>query len=346
MLVEVGNMDPKKALKDIQAGKPEPVYLCFGPEKYRRQTFIQALSDAMIEPDQKEFAISKFDLSETNLATVLEDAETLPFMVPRKLVIASNALFFTGAKESTKVEHNIDKLLDYLKSPVDYTVIVFTVDADKLDERKKVVKALKDRDIVLPFLSLNPEELQEWVHRQAQKAGFSFDEDALNQIILYTGGNLQALSAEIEKISLYVGQDGTASAEVVDQLVARSTEQNVFILIEDIVQLRLDRAFVILEELLKQKEEPIKILMLIARQFRIILQVKELSKQGYSHPQMASQIGLHPFAVKVAEGQAKRYETAKLGMILAQLADLDFQMKTGRIDKVLGLELFLLKLSA
>jgi DNA polymerase-3 subunit delta len=339
-------MDPKQALKDIQAGKPAPVYLCYGPEKYRRNTFIQALTDALIEPEEREFAVSKFDMGDTPLAAVLQDAQTLPFMAPRKLVIASNALFFTGAKESSKVEHNVDLLLQYVKSPVDYTVIVFTVDADKLDERKKIVKALKDQNAALPFLALGPEELQQWVNQQARKLGFSFAVDALDQLILYTGGNLQALSGEMNKISLYVGQEGTASTDIIEQLVTRSTEQNVFILVEDIVQLRLERAFVILEELLKQREEPIKILMLIARQFRIILQVKELSRQGYSHQQMASQIGLHPFAVKVAEGQAKKYDASKLGVILGQLADLDFQMKSGRIDKVLGLELFLLKLAA
>jgi DNA polymerase-3 subunit delta len=337
-------MDPKKALTDIQAGTPAPIYVCYGPEKYRMRGFIQALSDALIEPENREFAVSKFDMHETSLAYVLEDAQTLPFAVPIKLVIATNAIFLTGAKESSKVEHNLELLLDYLKSPVDYTVIVFTVEADKLDERKKAVKAIKELDAVLPFLSLTPEEMQQWVYQQARKAGFTFQEGAVDQIIQYTGGNLQALSTEIEKISLYVGQGGSAGTEHVDELVARSTEQNVFILIEDIVQLRLDRAFVILEELMKQKEEPIKILMLIARQFRIMLQVKELSKQGYSQQQMASQIGLHPFAVKVAEGQAKKYDPAKLSRILGQLADLDFQMKSGRIDKVLGLELFLLKL--
>ncbi|MNI12940.1 DNA polymerase III subunit delta [compost metagenome] len=220
------------------------------------------------------------------------------------------------------------------------------MDADKLDERKKIVKALKERDAALPFLSLTPEELQQWVNKQANRNGFTFAQGADEQLILYTGGHLQALSAEIEKISLYIGQGGTITLDHIDQLVARSTEQNVFILIEDIVQLRLERAFVILEELLKQKEEPIKILMLIARQFRIIMQVKELSKQGYSGQQMASQVGLHPFAVKVAEGQAKKYDVRKLSMILSQLADLDYQMKSGKIDKVLGLELFLLKLVA
>lgn len=339
-------MDAKRALKDIQAGRPAPVYLCYGPEKYKMREFIQVLTDLLIEPEHKEFAVSKFDLSEISLSAVLEDAETLPFMVPKKLVIAKNALFFTGAKESSKIEHHLDRLTDYLKSPADHTVVVFTVDADKLDERKKIVKALKDLEAAVPFLSLSPEELQQWVAKQAQQLGFTFTGEAADQLILYTGGNLQSLSAEIEKISLYVGVGAEASVDVIDQLVARSTEQNVFILIEDIVNVRLERAFVILEELLKQREEPIKIAALIARQFRIMLQVKELSKQGYSQQQMASQIGLHPFAVKVAEGQARKYDIEKLSRIMSQLADLDFQMKTGKIDKVLGLELFLLRLAA
>lgn len=339
-------MDPKKAIKLIQAGEHAAVYLCYGPEKYRVRSFIQTLMDTIMEPEHREFAVSKYDLAETSLSTVLSDAETLPFMVPKKLIIATNALFFTGAKESAKVEHNLDHLIEYLKSPVDYTVIVFTVDADKLDERKKIVKALKDRDAALPFIALTPEELQQWVAQQASKAGFTFADGAAELLILYTGGHLQALSGEIEKISLYIGQDGRVTKEHIDQLVSRSTEQNVFILIEDIVQLRLDRAFVILEELLKQKEEPIKILMLIARQFRIIMQVKELSKQGYSGQQIASQIGIHPYAVKVAEGQARKFDSGKLSSILSQLADLDYQMKSGKIDKVLGLELFLLKLAS
>lgn len=339
-------MDAKRALKDIQAGRPAPVYLCYGPEKYKMREFIQVLTDLLIEPEHKEFAVSKFDLSEISLSAVLEDAETLPFMVPKKLVIAKNALFFTGAKESSKIEHHLDRLTDYLKSPAEHTVVVFTVDADKLDERKKIVKAIKDLEAAVPFLSLSPEELLQWVAKQAQQLGFTFTGEAADQLILYTGGNLQSLSAEIEKISLYVGVGAEASVDVIDQLVARSTEQNVFILIEDIVNVRLERAFVILEELLKQREEPIKIAALIARQFRIMLQVKELSKQGYSQQQMASQIGLHPFAVKVAEGQARKYDIEKLSRIMSQLADLDFQMKTGKIDKVLGLELFLLRLAA
>ncbi|MNJ75768.1 DNA polymerase III subunit delta [compost metagenome] len=77
-----------------------------------------------------------------------------------------------------------------------------------------------------------------------------------------------------------------------------------------------------------------------------MLQVKELGRQSYSQQQMASQLGLHPYAVKIAGDQARRFDTAKLREVLSELAQLDYKMKSGGIDKVLGLELFLLKLGA
>ncbi|TBL75393.1 DNA polymerase III subunit delta [Paenibacillus thalictri] len=338
-------MDYKSAVKELSKGKINPVYVCYGPESYLTDDFIRRLTDRLVEPDQRTFAVTKYDLAETPLELVLEEAETLPFMVPHKLVIASNAVFFTGAKDNGKIEHRTERLLEYIASPVDYSVIVFTVNADKLDERKKLVKALKDANCLVACAAPSADELTSWVAKQAERLGFTFERGAAEQFILYAGTHLQALSQELEKCALYVGRGGTLTAAHVEQLVTRTTEQNVFILIEDIVQLKLDRAFTILHELIKMKEEPIKLLMLIARQFRIMYQVKDLTQQGYSQQQIGSQIGVHPYAVKIAAGQAAKYDIKKLAGILGELADLDFQMKSGRIDKVMGLELFMLKLA-
>jgi DNA polymerase-3 subunit delta len=339
-------MDYKSTLKQIQKGIFAPIYICYGAEAYLIQEFIHKLTASLIDPEHKEFAVSKYDLAETPIDTVIEEAETLPFMVPSKLVIASNALFLTGAKESTKVEHRLDRLTDYMKTPADFTVLVLTVSADKLDERKKLVKALKEADCLVPCATLTAEELTQWVRTGAQRAGFSFAPGVEEQFILYTGTSLHALSSELEKCALFAGQGGVITEDALEQLVTRSIEQNIFILIEHIVQLQLEKAFTILSELLRRKEEPIKIMALIARQFRIMFQVKDLQQQGYSQQQMASQLGLHPYAVKIASGQSNRFELKRLADILGQLADLDYQMKSGKIDKTLGLEMFLFKLIA
>lgn len=337
-------MDYKTAARDIAKGNVSPVYIGYGSETYLLREFLDYLTQKLVEPEYREFAVSKYDLSETSLDTVLDDAQTLPFMAPKKLIIAENAVFFTGAKDSGKVQHQPEKLLDYMKTPSEFATIVFTVEADKLDERKKIVKSLKDS--ALAFAPMSADGLLQWVERQAERKSFTFAEGAADQLILYAGSALQTLAAEIEKLSLFVGAGGVVSGEIVDKLVTRSTEQNVFILIDDIVRLRLNRAFSILYDLLKQREEPVKLVLLIARQFRIVLQVKELAKQGLSHQQMASQLGLHPYAVKVASEQGRDFAVERLEHILRQLAELDYKMKSGKVDKTIGLEMFLLSLAA
>ncbi|SDC70979.1 DNA polymerase III, delta subunit [Paenibacillus sp. UNCCL117] len=339
-------MDYKQAIKQIAKGQVAPVYIAYGLESYLMQELIHRLTETLIPEDERAFAVGRYDLAETPVEAVLEEAETLPFLAERKLVIASGAVFLTGAKDTGKVEHNLDRLSAYLKSPADFTVLVLTVDAEKLDERKKIVKALKEADALVPCAMLGEAELIQWVQQQAGKAGFSFAPGAAEQLIQYTGTGLQALAQEIEKCYLYVGAGGTLTGADLGQLVTKTVEQDIFQMVEHIVQMRMEQAFTMLAELLRRKEEPIKIVILIARQFRIMLQVKDLLQQGYSHQQIASQVGLHPYAVKIAAGQAGRFEAKRLMSILQQLGELDYQMKSGKIDKVLGLEMFLLRLAA
>jgi DNA polymerase-3 subunit delta len=340
-------MNYKLALNQAGKGQVKSVYVCYGHEKYLIREFIDGLTQELIEQEHVDFAVSRFDLTETSIEAVIEDVETLPFMVPRKLVIANHAHFFTAAKEGTKaskVEHSIERLMEYMQSPVDYTVLVLVVQADKLDERKKLVKWAKELACVIPFTALTSNDLAIWISAQTQKLKCRMDDKAVEALILNAGTDLQALSAEITKLSLYAGTGGEITPSMIEELVVRNTEQNVFKLIEEMAQLNLDQALSILNDLLKQREEPIKILMLIARQFRIIIQVKELSARSYSQQQIATQLKLHPYAVKIAEDQGRRYSGKQLIHIQSQLAELDYGMKTGRIEKVMGLEMFLLKL--
>lgn len=339
-------MDAKAAAKDIRQGKISPLYVLYGSEKFRMNEFAAFLEDHLIAKEDRDFAVIPFDLSETPVQAVVEEAETVPFMVERKLLLVRDNSLFTAGKDNAKIEHRVELLSDYMQAPADFSVIVFLVNNDKLDERKKIVKAVKAAGTVLAFNPLGAEELLRWVEKGFKDRGCAVAPGTAEALVASAGTGLQGLSAEMDKLSLFAGAGGTVDAAAVESLVHRGTEQNVFTLVEDIANLRLDKALGTLYELLKQREEPIKIAALIARQFRIILQVKDLSALSYSQAQIASQIGVHPYAVKLAGEQARKFDSRRLRQILSGLADLDYQMKTGAIDKVLGLEMFMLRLGA
>ncbi|MNW25212.1 DNA polymerase III subunit delta [compost metagenome] len=339
-------MDVKSAMQAIRKGKTAPIYVLYGTEKYQMKQFLNTLKEQMIEPDHQEFAMVSYDLSDTPIEAVVEEANTAPFLVPSKLITVRDSNLLSAAKDTSKIEHRIETLLSYVEQPAEYSVIVFVVYADKLDERKKLVKQLKSAGVVLHFSPLGSDDLLQWISHKAEEQQVMLDTSTAELLIRYAGTGLETLAAEIDKLCLYAGRGGTVTGSDIEELVPRSTEQNVFVMVEELANLHIQNALAIFYELLKQREEPIKIAALITRQFRIMLQVKELMRQNYSQQQIAGQLSLHPYAVKIAGEQARRFSLQQLSGMLHELAELDYRMKSGQIDKVLGIELLFLKLGA
>ncbi|MCC3375658.1 DNA polymerase III subunit delta [Cohnella sp. REN36] len=336
-------MDARQAFKELRDEHVRPVYVCCGLETYRMNEFTERLAALLAEPEHREMAVVRFDTAEHSLDTILEEAQTLPFLVPNKLILVRDNVVFGSGRDSAKVEHRTDKLMDYFRQPMDSSVLVFLVAAEKLDERKKLTKRAKEDGFVVTFAPLQPEELVQWACGRATKQGRTMEPAAAEELLKRVGTEMGALAAETDKLCLHAGDKGTVTAAAVAELVPASTEQSVFKLTEEIASLRTDRAIALYYDLLKQREEPIKLMALLVRQFRHMLFVKELGKMGYSPQQMAGQLGLHPYAVKITAEQAKGFSAGRLTVLLNRLAELDYEMKSGRVDKTLGLEMFLLR---
>lgn len=330
--------------KQIRQNNIAPVYLLFGTEAFLINETKQLLLRTVLKDEEKEFNYSVYDLEETSIDEALEDAETFPFLGEKKIVFLHNPLFLTAEKKKEKVEHNLSKLEAYLHQPAPYTVLVISAPYEKLDERKKITKELKKNAVIVEAKKLNEHELNNWLKDRAKTNGIDITQEAIDLMLALVGTNLFMLTSEIDKLALYSNGKQTIDAELVDKLVSRSLEQNVFTLIDKIVQRKLEEALRIYYDLLKQNEEPIKILALIAGQFRLIYQVKELSRRGYGQQQIAGFIKTHPFRVKLAAAQAGKFTDEELTSFIKMLADADFQMKTGGMNKSLLIEMLLFKL--
>ncbi|TYP78048.1 DNA polymerase III delta subunit [Paenibacillus methanolicus] len=342
-------MEMKDAVKEWKSGSFRPVYVLYGKDRYRMRQFVQQLTEKLLPEDERDLGIVKYDMSETPVEEAVAEADTLPFFASRKLVIVRDQSVLAAAasaKEGGKIDHQTNALIDYIHRPNETSVIVFQVHAEKLDERRKVVKLLKDKDALLAFAELSENELLAWTIRRAEEQGRRMRKEAAELLLARTGTNMQQLAHEVDKLCLHAGEGGSIDEQTVETLIASTVEEDVFALIDAMASLQVERALKLYGELLLRREEPIKIAALIARQLRIMLQVKELEQHGYSPQQMAGQIGLHPYAVKLAAEKGRRFTVPVLGKHLSRIAELDYKMKTGQVDKTLGLELFLLSLAA
>ncbi len=305
------------------------VYLLYGTKDFEIEEEIKKLSKGI-----DEMNISKYDLNNDMLSLALEDAKTMSLFGDKKLVIVDNANMFTGStsKDSELIE-------EYLNHINENTTLVLIVHNDKLDTRKKITKLIKKVGKVQEF---NDELDTTSLVRRLFK-DYNIDYKTIQLFIDRVGNNPLIIQSEINKIKIYKDNDKNITEEDILNLTAKLIEIDIFKLIDYIVRKNKEKALELYYEMLKMNEEPIKIVVILANQFRIMYQSKELLKKGYSEKDIANTLKIHPYRVKLAIQNSRNYTSDILLKNLNALADIDIGIKTGTINKDLALELFILK---
>lgn len=335
-----------EALKKIKAKHFAPIYLLLGTETFLMKEIRDSIIEHALDEEEHDFNLSFYDMEEQPVDVAIEDAETLPFMGERRVVVLSNPFFLTAEKNKSKVEHNTDRFLAYIQEAAPYTIMVIQASYEKLDERKKIVKQLKKYAEVMEVQPLGERDLKMWMKDKAMQNGADLSDAAAEELLKIAGVNLSVLSQEINKMAMYIGvSEPEISVDVVKKLAAKSIEHSVFELIEKMVHRKVDEALELFYDLVRNNEEPIKLHALIANQFRLLYQVKDLSEQGYSQQKMAGILRVHPYRVKLASQQGRYFERGELMKMVDDLAEADYLMKSGKIDKQLAMEMLLIKLA-
>lgn len=319
-----------------------PLFLLYGNERFLIEESRKKIIETYLGDESDPFNIGVYDLNEVPLEEGLHEAETMPLMAAKRIIILKNPLFLTAEKQ--KIDHDLKMLEAYIKNPSPHAVVIFEGTFEKVDARKKIVKLLKEKAKVIVASKLKDAGLFQWLEKESSRLNLSIDREGLEKLVYLTGTDLRRLQSELTKLQLYAGKEAQVTTEMIEKLVARSLEDNVFSLIEHVAERRKGEAFQILYDLLAQKEEPIKIVALLARQLRIILQVKERKRQGYTNKQIASSMKIHPYVVTIAEKQGRNFTEAECFKLIDALAETDYVMKTGKMDKRLSLEMLLSKI--
>jgi len=331
----------------IIRGVISPVYLIYGEEQYLQEQVVQSLKGALLTPDLAAFNLEEIDNEKCTPVQAAESANALPVFAEKRLVIIKNPAFLQGGKKEGAAEGaapNEQLLLDYLKDPLLSTCLVFLVNGS-VDKRRRLVKAMEQAGQLLELNPLKGGELTQWIREEAARQGLTIEPRALEYIVLNAAGSLRHLKNELEKLALYCQEDRTITLEAVEKLLTRTSEGNIFAMVDSLGQKKGEQALYELANLLDEGEPPVKILFMIARQFRLILQTKDLEKKGYTEKQITSELGTHPFVTGKVLKQSKNFGFAELEAALEFLLECDVALKSGAPAR-LTLEQLVIKLVA
>lgn len=340
-------MDYLNVINEMKEGKYKDIYLFFGEEQYLCENTVKLLENTIINPIYKDFNYEYMEGSYITTEAIENACETLPFMDEKRLVIIKNFDCLQGNKRSKENEEKQDELATYIENIPQNTCLVFW-QTTGIDRRKKIFKGIKKYGEIVEFNKLNPNELSHWIEKMVGKKEKSISKAEIKYFIEnndYLSKNskktLRDIENELNKIIDYIGERKKINKEDIKKIIPKKLDNDIFKMVDAIGKKERSMALKLLRDMLKEGENEMMILSMIVRQYRILLQCKELRSKGYSPNEIASKIEVHPFVVKKGLSQSQYFTSTALKDALYYALEMDQKIKLGKIDQRLGLEMLI-----
>lgn len=324
----------KSLQEDIKNQNFKGVYLFFGEEDYLKQQYKGRMKNALC-PEEDTMNFSLFQGKKTEPKAVIDLAETMPFFAERRVIFLEDTGFF---------KNQCQDLPEYMASLPEYLCMVFV--ESEVDKRSRMYKAVKKYGRAVEFVRQDSSTLMRWVLGILKREGKKITQRDMELFLERTGTDMGNIENELEKLLSYTMGREVITASDIKEVCTMQITNHIFDMLRAVTEKKQKKALDLYYDLLALKEPPMRILFLLARQFNLILQVKELSGEGYDQSATAKRTGLQPFVVRNYMAYARKYGTQELRNMVQECVELETKVKTGQMTDALSVELLLVKFSS
>lgn len=320
-------------IQDIKTNQIKNVYLLYGEETYLKKQYKKKLQDAVVSPEDT-INLNCYEGKNISVKEVIDQAETMPFFSDKRLLVLENSGFFKNA---------VPEMAEYLEQMPETTVIMFV--EEEVDKRNKLFKVVKNKGRVVNFERQKADTLFRWILGILKREGKNITRSTMELFLEKTGDDMENISMELEKLLCYTMDREVITSEDVETICTTQTVNKVFAMVDAIAEKQQKKALDLYYDLLTLKEAPMRILFLIARQFHILLLVKELRDQGYNGSTLAEKASVPPFTVKNYVRQAGYFTMDQLRRGITLMVETEEAVKTGKLSDTLAVELIIVQMS-
>ena len=323
----------KNLVQDLKTGNFKHIYLLTGEEVYLRSQYKKKLQEALVSPDDT-VNINFYQGKGISVQELIDQAETMPFFSERRLLVIEDSGFFKSASP---------ELAEYLEQVPETTYFLFV--ENDVDKRGKLYKTVKKNGAVAEFSSQTEDTLMRWILGILKKEQKNITRPTMELFLEKTGTDMNQISMELEKLLSYTLGKEIITAEDVEAVCTTQTVNQIFEMINAMAQKNQRRALDLYYDLLALKEAPMRILYLIARQFNQIMQISELSSQGLGREAIAEKLGIQSFIVRNGLRYARSFSQEQLRYAVETAVQTETDVKTGKLDEKLAVELVIVEMS-
>lgn len=324
-------------LKNIlQAGSLPGLILLYGQESYFVEEGLQAIRNAVVRQEDRDFNLTQFHGRDFKANDVVEQARTFPVFADRRLVIIKNV------HEASADQ--LDGLQSYIEDPVPETVLLLT--AEKIDARRKIYQVLKKTGTAIEFKKIYENQLPTFVRDLAKTLNVTLTGEGLKLFCKRVGTNLIEVQGELEKLVGYLGDRDLADENDVAAIVSDTRIESVFDLTDALGQGDISTALKLLDRLLSEGQAPLMVLAMMTRHFRQMWKIKELTAQKVPQNEFPKRVGVSPYFLKGLLQQASRFSNQHYRQVFDQFLITDLALKSSGGDPKMFLEKLVLEIAA
>ncbi|MBQ9550811.1 MAG: DNA polymerase III subunit delta [Lachnospiraceae bacterium] len=323
--------------EDIKNESFRRLYLIYGSESYLANLNKKKLSDAVVPPDDT-MNRTVFYGKDIRVRDIIGLSETLPFMSSRRLILIEDSGFFK------KAPSDADELLEYMGHIPEETVIIFS--ETDVDKRGKLFKAVGKYGTAVLCEEQKEDALAGWIGSYLSGSGKKIRKSTAALLLERTGNDMYTLKNEMDKLISFSGDRDEITEDDIDKACVLNLRASVFAMIDDITALRQKKALERYYELVLLREAPMKILILITRQFNLLLLAKELSAEKKNYKELAGIMKIPEFSVRKYVSAAGRLSKQRILSAVRDCVQTDNDIKKGLINDRIGTELLIMKYSA
>jgi len=293
------------------------------------------------ERDPQGLNVSVLDCEKDDSDKIWENILAVPFLAEKKMVVLEN-LFISKQKDLQ------EKLLARVEENNihESVVLVFWESTDKFKTKigKTFFEKLKKGKYAQIFEPLTEGQITKWIIDEVKKREGKINPKASAYLSQNTGHDMWQLNSAIDQLLSYKNFQ-EINIEDIKLFIPEKVDDNIFNLIDSIIEKQPRKVFTMIQEQYRMGKEPLYIFAMILRQFKIMIQLKDLEERNINPNSIAKDMGLHPFVIKKSIPLVRKYKMSNLKNIYKELLELDTKIKTGQGRPYVLVDIFVGKLS-